>query len=131
MQRPLALCGAAPPEYTKAGPASAHDPEAGLSAAAAAAPRRHRGWLRGGGGARPPRTRTVTRALKVLTLQIMFVGQLPIVFGLIAPVVLVASLRVWNLWVGIDLILGGALTAMLLGACLARRCGGRGDVFVD
>jgi hypothetical protein len=143
VSRPLALCGCAPPAYSDPAPTKAAaapavaDEEAGGGPGAAAAPSpapppRRRGWALFGGAGRPPRrARTLRRALKVLSLQIMFLGQLPIVFGVLAPIVLVGSLGVWNFWVAIDLIVGAALLALLLVLCVVRRCGGGGDVWVD
>lgn len=96
INRPLALCGAAPPAYandtaSQQDPlditsAAAADEEAGGAAAAAAAGGGRGGQrlfgARGGGGVGGRRrVRTMRRALKVISLQLMFLGQLPIVFG--------------------------------------------------
>lgn len=70
------------------------------------------------------RVRTLRRAVKVVSYQLLLLGQLPIVFGLVTPISLVASLGVFNVWVGIDLVVGAVLTLMLVMLCVARRVAG-------
>lgn len=53
------------------------------------------------------------------------------VLGLVAPIVVIVGLRVWNVWVALDVIAGAALAALLLAGCAAVRLRGGGDVFVD
>jgi hypothetical protein len=64
--------------------------------------------------------------VEALALRATAVGQLPAVFGVLAPVVLVASRGVWNFWVGLDLVVGCAGLALLAAACAATSCCGRG-----
>ncbi|KAI8471139.1 MAG: hypothetical protein J3K34DRAFT_520767 [Monoraphidium minutum] len=143
VSRPLALCGCGPPAYMDE-PSTGGTGGPGRGAAAAAPthtgdveggepkpPARRRGWpaaLGGRGGAAAPRgaPRSLRRGARVAALQVVLLGQLPIVFGLLAPVVLVASLGVWNFWVALDLVVGAALLALLLGLCLLQRCSGGG-----
>ncbi|GBF94972.1 hypothetical protein Rsub_07473 [Raphidocelis subcapitata] len=120
VNRPLALCGAAAgPEYASEKQPS--DEEAQSGAAAAAPPL--------AGKPQPPRrarARTLRGGIKALAASGAALGQLPAVFGMLAPTVLVASRGVWNFWVALDLIAGGAGLALLAGACAVMRCRGRG-----
>lgn len=158
VSHPLAICGCGPPAYSDpAGVPATNDPPAApdvkmpAAPAAAASPAgadveapgpidgsdpapapRGRFCGRRGGGARGTLARAppLRGAARALALQLLFTGQLPALLGLLSPVVLVASLGVWNFWVALDLVVGAALMALLLALCAALRCCGRGGLRV-
>ena len=51
---------------------------------------------------------------KILVAHWFYTGQLPCAFGLLAPVLVVVSLRIWNFWIGLDLIFGIAMFVFYL-----------------
>jgi hypothetical protein len=131
VNRPLSWCGLSRPEYSSK--LASEEAEAARAEAEAAANGDNGGKGRQGGfwsrlspvhrpSHRPRKALTIRRAAKIVILQLYYLGQLPIVFGLVAPIVVYVSLRIWNFWVAIDLIVGGALTLVVLFIMFGRCC---------
>jgi hypothetical protein len=59
-------------------------------------------------------------AAKVLLSQMYYSSQLPVVFGLLGPLLAVASLGLWNMWLALDLLLGALQAGVFLVVLLAR-----------
>ncbi len=59
-------------------------------------------------------------AAKVLLIQLYYSSQLPVVFGLLAPLLAVTSLGLWNMWLALDLLLGALQAGAFLLVLLAR-----------
>lgn len=59
----------------------------------------------------PPAPRPVSLKLvyKLVVAQWFYTGQLPCVFGFLAPILATTVQSLWNFWVGLDLVLGAAM----------------------
>jgi hypothetical protein len=55
-------------------------------------------------------------------MQLYYIGQLPIAFGLVAPIVVYVSLKIWNFWVALDLTVAAVLMLIILLVVLGRCC---------
>ena len=126
VNRPLSWCGLSRPEYSSK--LASEEAEAARAAAEAGDTgdgQRGGFWSRLRPVRPPHRPRkplTIRRAVKIVILQLYYLGQLPIVFGLVAPIVVYVSLGIWNFWVAIDLIVGAALTLIVILIMFGRCC---------
>jgi hypothetical protein len=119
VNRPLACCHLSCPEYDAKALESARPSTTGSDNEPAPKGSLF-SRLIGRGPSGPPRPLTIRRAIKLTVMQLYYIGQLPIAFGLVAPIVVYVSLRIWNFWVALDLIVGAALMLIILLVVLGR-----------